>query len=127
MRESIYGPCGLFCGACGDKECKGCLSSDVDKYVLNCKFRKCTKEKNIDFCCFCEEYPCIELYDFMNDKWPHHWTMEPNLAFIKERGVDEWLKAQKQEWSCKDCGSEIKWYQKECNCGEHLKAWQVPT
>jgi hypothetical protein len=52
--------------------------------------------------------------------------MEPNLAFIKRHGVDEWLKAQRLEWTCKNCGAEIMWYQKECPCGKQLDAWEAP-
>ena len=62
----------------------------------------------------------------MNDEWPHHWTMQPNLEFIKEHGKEKWLKDQKKEWSCKECGAEIMWYQKKCSCGQQLDAWDVP-
>ena len=63
----------------------------------------------------------------MNDEWPHHWTTEHNLEFIKNHGKQEWLQAQKFEWSCKGCGTEVKWYQKECACGQKLDAWDVPA
>jgi hypothetical protein len=63
----------------------------------------------------------------MNDKWPHHWTMGPNLAFIRKNGLEKWLSAQKKEWSCKSCGAEINWYQRDCSCGQQLKAWDVPA
>ncbi|MFC1725451.1 DUF3795 domain-containing protein [candidate division KSB1 bacterium] len=125
-KESLYGPCGIYCGACGANDCGGCLSEDIDEYVKNCKFRQCTMEKKVDFCCFCSDYPCNELHVFMNDKWPHHWTMEPNLEFIKKNGVGKWLLAQKEEWTCKKCSTEIKWYQKMCSCGLKLKAWDAP-
>lgn len=62
----------------------------------------------------------------MNDQWPHHWTMEPNLAFIKKNGIDAWLESQKKEWSCTACGAETKWYQGNCTCGKKLDAWEVP-
>ena len=62
----------------------------------------------------------------MNDKWPHHWTMADSLQFIKKNGVDAWLRDQKKEWSYKNCGSEIKWYQKMCSCGQQLNGWEVP-
>jgi hypothetical protein len=126
MTESKYGPCGLYCGACGAEDCGGCQSDRIDETITNCKFRGCTMEKGIDFCCYCDEYPCRELRDFMNDEWPHHWTVELNLEFIKEKGVEEWLEAQKKEWSCKACGVETVWYQKECRCGQDLEAWDVP-
>jgi hypothetical protein len=62
----------------------------------------------------------------MTDKWPHHWTMKPNLEYIKENGLEKWLQAQKEEWTCRSCGAEIKWYQKVCACGCDLGGWDVP-
>ena len=127
MRQYPYGPCGLFCGRCPDPECEGCLSDNVDQWVEQCKFRTCSRERNVDFCCFCDDYPCRELHDFMNDEWPHHWTMEPNLEYIKKHGVEKWQQAQQDEWSCKGCGAEINWYQKTCACGQALDAFEPPT
>ena len=126
MKELQYGPCGIYCGACGANDCGGCFSDLIDDYVRKCKFRTCTMEKKIDFCCYCDEYPCKELDEFMNDKWPHHWTMEPNLEYIKKNGFKKWLESQRKEWKCEMCGVEIKWYQKECKCGLQLDAWDVP-
>ena len=126
MKESQFGPCGLYCGACGATDCDGCLSDDVDEYVQQCKFRRCTHDKNLEFCCFCDEYPCAALKQFMTDEWPHHWTMEPNLEYIKTHGKDKWLQVQRKEWQCTSCGAEIKWYQRTCTCGKQLDAWDVP-
>jgi len=126
MKPSTYGPCGLFCGACGATDCNGCLSDNVDEYVVGCKFRTCSKERGLDFCCHCSDCPCDELDAFMHDKWPHHWTMEPNLEYIKNNGVDAWLRAQHEQWSCRSCGAEVNWYQKSCACGQPFDAWEVP-
>jgi hypothetical protein len=63
----------------------------------------------------------------MNDQWPHHWTMQPNLEYIKKNGIEKWLLAQQQEWSCKSCAAAIHWYQKECGCGQRLEAWELPA
>jgi anaerobic ribonucleoside-triphosphate reductase len=62
----------------------------------------------------------------MTDKWPHHWTMKPNLEYIKINGLEKWLEAQKKEWTCPSCGAEIKWYQKVCSCGQNLEGWDLP-
>lgn len=126
MKESLYGPCGLYCGACGATDCGGCLSNRIDDWVKKCTFRQCSADRKVDFCCFCHRYPCRELAAFMSDQWPHHWTMAANLEYIETRGVDAWLTAQKEEWSCRGCGSGIYWYQGECTCGRKLKAWKVP-
>ena len=126
MKTSLFGPCGLFCGACGATDCKGCLSDDAPDDTVQCRFRQCALKRHIDFCSFCKDYPCKELREFMNDEWPHHWTMEPNLQNIKKNGVETWLKAQTREWSCSRCGANIYWYQKACECGHQLDAWAVP-
>lgn len=112
MKQSNYGHCGLYCGACGTDDCDGCLSDSVNEYVVGCKLRQCTKSRNIDFCCFCDDFPCKEFHEFMNYKWSHHWTIKPNLEYIQNNGKEKWLRAQMQEWSCTSCGAEIKWYQK---------------
>lgn len=52
--------------------------------------------------------------------------MEDNLEYIRKNGVERWLQLQKEEWSCLQCGAEIKWYQKKCVCGKDLDAWVLP-
>jgi predicted RNA-binding Zn-ribbon protein involved in translation (DUF1610 family) len=63
----------------------------------------------------------------MSDEWPHHWTMKPNLEYIKENGREKWLAAQREKWTCPGCGAEIIWYQKECRCGQPLEGWDLPS
>ncbi len=126
MKDSQYGACGLYCGACGATDCGGCRSGQVDETVTKCRFRQCSRAKNVEFCCFCGEYPCKELSAFMHDEWPHHWTMEPNLEYIRQHGRQEWLTAQEKQWSCRNCGAQIFWYQKSCACGQSLEAWDLP-
>ncbi|MGB3477858.1 MAG: hypothetical protein WBB67_01715 [bacterium] len=51
---------------------------------------------------------------------------KPILNTSRKMAKKKWLQAQKQEWSCKNCGAEIKWYQKICVCGQQLNAWDLP-
>ena len=126
MKESQYGPCGIYCGACGADDCGGCRSDRTDQYVEKCRFRTCTREKGLNFCYSCADYSCQDIHGFMNDEWPHHWTMETNLEFIKKNGLEKWLENQKKEWSCQSCAKRIYWYQKECSCGRKLESWELP-
>ncbi len=126
MKSLKCGPCGLYCGACGATDCDGCRSDRVDDWVRQCPFRKCAGESHLAFCCYCSEYPCKGLREFMTDKWPHHWTMKPNLEYIKEHGARKWLAAQREEWSCSRCGAETYWYQATCRCGRRLEPWKLP-
>ncbi len=126
MKYGQYGPCGLYCGACAATDCSGCASDFIDESVRGCYFRNCSKEKQIEACCFCGKYPCEKLSEFMTDEWPHHWTMKANLEFINNNGIYKWLEQQKQEWLCGDCKQQIYWYQKECKCGKLLEGWDHP-
>jgi hypothetical protein len=127
MKKSQYGACGLYCGACGARDCEGCRSDRVDETAGKCKFRRCSREKTVEFCYFCGEYPCKELAAFMYDEWPHHWTMEPNLEYVRAHGKQKWLQAQEEQWSCPNCGAQTFWYQKSCTCGQPLDAWDLPA
>ncbi len=127
MKEPYCGPCGIYCGACGATDCGGCRSADTDDWVPNCAFRRCAEKKQVSFCCFCPDYACPPLKAFMTDEWPHHRTARPNLEFIRSHGVEKWLQAQRQEWSCPSCGADIKWYQRQCSCGKELDAWDLPA
>jgi hypothetical protein len=63
MKKNLVAPCGLYCGWCpfyvmGSKEftCKGCWSRE------KCEIRDCAKNKGLELCTFCEEFPCLKLY-----------------------------------------------------------------
>jgi hypothetical protein len=93
---------------------------------MECRFRKCAKQKDVAFCFLCGDYPCSDLQAFMNDKWPHHGPMKSSLEAIRNDGVENWLQAQQSEWSCRRCGADTFWYQKRCWCGQELEAWEDP-
>jgi len=46
-----------------DINCDGCLSSGprVFSHCTVCGMRKCAKEKKVENCAFCSEYPCDRL------------------------------------------------------------------
>jgi len=42
--------------------CFGCCNNDsVNHLCLNCTIRLCAKEKNIQSCGYCNEFPCVKL------------------------------------------------------------------
>jgi hypothetical protein len=126
MKESLYGPCGLYCGACGATDCTGCPSPGAGNWVAKCRLKSCAEQKGVEFCCFCGDYPCPELQAFMTDEWPHHRTVATNLEQIRREGRDSWLRTQRRIWSCPGCGAPTMWYQKECGCGRRLDGWDLP-
>ncbi|MFX1388950.1 MAG: DUF3795 domain-containing protein [Promethearchaeota archaeon] len=145
MRFQLDSYCGLYCGACfimnaykqkrtdclpkewvsslEDKEikCYGCKSELVFENCQGCQIRKCAQSKDLEFCNDCSLFPCekIKIFEKMNLK--HHNVAIRYFNTIKEAGVQEWLKQQKERWSCKNCGNSFSWYEENCTfCGSNL-------
>ena len=145
--EYVYDTyCGLNCGAChtlianelNDPEqlkaiaekrslkledllCHGCKTDVTAIYCTNCRIRACAREKGLEFCVDCADYPCDMITSCRSDAAPHHSVVFKNLARIKEIGRDKWLAEEKARWACSKCGSRFGWYSETCaNCGAEL-------
>jgi hypothetical protein len=57
-----------------------------------CTIRKCAREKNIDICISCEDYPCKRI-DGIAKGYP---TLLSDGKRIKEMGIDTWIEEQKE-------------------------------
>lgn len=135
--------CGLYCGACEilranrenrveevakawgmkpeDLICEGCKSEVNCSDCRACEIKECAREKGVEFCFECSDYPCNFLTDLQKDDHPHHAVILENLNKIKSNGLDNWLAEQKQRWSCANCGTEASWYASKCKkCGAEL-------
>jgi len=44
--------------------CDGCRS-DNSRCPMTCEAKTCHKEKKVDFCFQCDEYPCVKQQDFL--------------------------------------------------------------
>jgi hypothetical protein len=124
--------CGLYCGAClcniaretdsmeefakktgRTVEQLTCPDCKVAKHQ-DCCFVTCCEAKGIDNCSECDEMPCESLTKFASDESKYHSTTIPNLKRIKEIGIEAWLKEQKLEFTCPQCGARTGWMFKNC-------------
>ena len=147
MATDIDTYCGIYCGACsilrygktghGDEyiaccgnipraelNCSGCKSENVYAGCRLCMFRDCNKSKGIEHCIECIDYPCKKYKKWLSAArlLPHVSESSANLETIKREGLDAWIKAQEERWSCPHCGTMFSWYASECsNCGYSLK------
>jgi len=55
-----------------------------------CTVRVCAKEKGIEMCAFCDNYPCDRFVDFFKG-YP---MLQQDNALLREKGMDAWLKLQ---------------------------------
>jgi len=98
------GCCGLDCGLCpryytvGSSKCPGCFGPDFLNKHPSCSFITCcVKKKNLEVCAECNDFPCLKFGGFdAGDSFLTHRKSIVNLDFIKENGVEEFVKQQKR-------------------------------
>ena len=85
---SLIGYCGICCSICPayrSNDCQGCLALD------NCKIQQCAKNKNVDYCFFCNDFPC-KIFEEGFD-----WDLN-EFSFLKEHspGIVKWKPYSKE-------------------------------
>jgi hypothetical protein len=125
----LVAPCGMNCGICmaylrTKNHCPGCRLDDKDKPVTRarCKIKNCEnlKSGNVKFCFQCEEYPCGNL-EHLDKRYRTRYRMSmiENLENIRNSGIREFLKNEKDRWACSKCGSTICVHNRRCSiCGK---------
>lgn len=108
-------------GIPGDKiRCNGCLSDEVFPRCIECRhgFRQCAREKKVTWCFQCSEFPCHRLTLFRDvhvvDGISHHAHVIEDLQYIKDHGIEDWVKKQEKAGSCSECGKRLYWFSREC-------------
>jgi hypothetical protein len=91
-------PCGSFCGECSyfGEKCAGCGYSGGKPFWGECRFYLCTKERNLEHCGFCNEFPCdyyLKAYDLSEGVWRVFYRAG-QLTYRKKIGTDAWLQGK---------------------------------
>jgi len=129
FRQELIAPCGMNCRICigyfgyamNDRKrkniCEGCRIRDK-----NCAFikKQCEKlsKKEVEYCFECEDFPCENL-EKLDKRYQEKYDMSmiKNLEFIKENGINLFLKQQEEKYKCPNCGGVICVHNKKCyNC-----------
>ena len=67
--DLIFAGCGILCNDCefysGEKapQCPGCFQSDGAPFWGQCQLYKCNKQKSVDHCGICTDFPCEKFID----------------------------------------------------------------
>jgi hypothetical protein len=132
MEEILIAPCGMNCALCmsylakkndlrqkGVKQsyCAGCRPRGK-----NCAFLKKSCEKLgeglVKYCFECADFPCRRL-KHLDERYRTNYGMSmiENLAYIKEKGIVNFLKSEEKKWQCPACGTTICCHNGLCyNC-----------
>lgn len=135
--------CGLFCEGCGlyiasqedekrlekigerykmspeEVRCEGCGSQKLGPYCRTCKMKPCAKNKGVNFCSECDEFPCQLINDFQSQpQVAHRIELFESLKRIKDVGYDAWYEEMIKHYSCKQCSTINSAYDIACRkCG----------
>jgi hypothetical protein len=127
VEASLVAPCGMNCGICTGylrkrKPCMGCAGSDVNK-PAGC--RKCTvtvcqkRQASVSgFCYECGSFPCRRIRDLdKRYRAKYYMSMIENLEYIRDNGINDFLKWQDEKWKCPECGGTVSCHTGACvNC-----------
>ncbi len=138
--RNLVAPCGMNCGLCtaylayarnipkqrGIQYCMGCRIRNK-----NCAFIKkaCPQKvgKDINYCFECPQMPCPHLKTLdARYRRDYNTSLIKNLEFMKEHGVDAFIKTQHEEHRCSKCGGVTSVHNGFCyDCGrdELLNYW----
>ena len=127
-KSDLIAVCGMNCGICmaylrEKNKCPGCRLFNKDKPVsiARCRIKNCKelKENNYKFCYFCKKYPCERIKHIdKRYRTKYNMSMIDNLGFIKENGMVNFLKKEKQKWKCPSCGGTLSCHRSICyKCG----------
>lgn len=118
--ENLIAPCGMNCGICEaylreQKKCPGCFTGrKVNKRPIRCG-RKLCKKRYGKFCFQCDSFPCDSIKR-LDERYQKSYDMSEiaNLKFIKENGIEKFLKQQEKKYSCHDGKGTICVHNKKC-------------
>lgn len=140
--KKLAAVCGLFCPGCSlfiatheeparldglaarmgrtvdDLLCDGCRSDRQSFYCRSmCQMKACAKQKGVDFCGDCQDYPCETLKAFQKEH-PHRLELWDSLEQIRERGWEAWFRDRSLHYACEKCGVLNSAYHPHCRaCG----------
>ena len=140
VKKELLSPCGVYCGVCSilmayrannqkfkdklsslygtkpeDIQCIGCMAEDESKiffYCRVCPIKSCVKEKGIEGCHQCDDFPCDHI-----EKFPMEVGKKVMLRAIpqwREWGTEKWVEEEEKRYSCPHCGYKLFRGAKRC-------------
>ena len=83
---------------------------------------QCLDSKGMTYCYECDNYPDCKKYE----KWADIFSIDGedikrNIEMIEDGKICEWLKEEKERWTCKECDKPISMVLDECHlCGKEI-------
>jgi hypothetical protein len=83
--------------------CEGCRGPLNAHWSSDCKMLLCAKNKGLDYCFQCLDFPCAIVNEFASDSVSHHKKTVENAKKMKEIGLEAWIAEQQRKGRCLFC------------------------
>lgn len=127
--SELIAPCGMNCALCASylarssgipkkagrvSHCAGCRPRNKQCAFIKKRCVRLAREE-IDFCFECGKMPCPDLLR-VDKLYRTRYGMSPvaNLEFIRAKGMAAFLKRQKKEHACPECGGLVCVHNGKC-------------
>jgi uncharacterized protein DUF3795 len=132
IRTTLIAPCGMNCRLCcaytrDKKACPGCRGDDSDKPKTRviCRIKNCEKirQGKFRFCFSCDSFPCDSL-NHLDERYraKYGMSMIDNLVHMKKLGIRQFIRNEKERWTCPECGQLLCVHKPQCLICGH--AWR---
>ncbi|MBY8990371.1 MAG: DUF3795 domain-containing protein [Candidatus Lokiarchaeota archaeon] len=112
----VYKP---FSKTIEDIKCNGCLSEkkeDIFGYCQLCPIRDCIKNKGIEGCYQCDDFPCKFIENFPIPVGKK--VIFRAIPRWREIGTEKWVEEEEKRYLCPECNNPLFRGTKRCNeCG----------
>ncbi len=126
FRTSLIAPCGMNCRLCiafsrEKNPCPGCRGDDSikTKTRVMCPIKTCEKRmrRGAKYCFGCDNFPCARL-DHLDRRYRAQYgmSMTDNLERIRKLGVRQFMRDEKDRWTCPGCGGILCVHISHCPC-----------
>ncbi|MDD5171107.1 MAG: DUF3795 domain-containing protein [Syntrophales bacterium] len=128
LPATLIAPCGMNCRLCiaygrGKMPCPGCRGDDrvKSKTRIECRIKNCEKlgQGKARYCSGCDGFPCDRLIHLdKRYRIKYGMSMIDNLVNIKKVGIRQFIRNEKDKWTCPECGEIICVHKPQCpTCG----------
>jgi hypothetical protein len=97
----------------GDIRCEGCNSDDLFMHCKQCFIRDCAKDKKIEGCHQCEDFPCAYIQNFSMAVGKK--VIMRCVPYRREHGTQKWVEDEEARYFCPDCGNKVFRGAMRCN------------
>jgi hypothetical protein len=112
IKNDLIAACGMNCALCigysrEKNRCPGCKLMDEanSDFCRKCIIKNCEVISNskIKFCYICKKFPCKRLKALdKRYRVKYEMSMIDNLIYIKDHGIRNFLKKEKEKWQKND-------------------------